>query len=202
MDYKKICFMGVISCGKYQDRRQSQNLNDCPFEYKYFIGRGDYSSSNLDENVILLDCEDNYENLPLKVKKMIEWVLENRPHINYIFKTDDDISFDFSKLKKQFIEVYEKKLDYSGHLVVLDKSKSSYHFGKCENVSLNKPIDMEQTKYCAGGGYFLSKKSSKIIVNQMDKYKNIFEDYSVGRTLNENGIYPFDINLYKNSCFW
>lgn len=197
----KSCFVGIISCQKYTERRQLQKLENCPFEYKYFIGRNEVQET-IDDNVVILDCEDNYESLPIKVKKMFEWILNNKSSINFVFKTDDDIIFNFDKLYEQFLKVESEKIDYAGHIVHLKSGKSSYHFGKCENEELNKLIDMESTSYCAGGGYFLSKKSLQIVTNQIEIYQNIFEDYSVGRTLNQNNIYPYDINLYKNSCYW
>lgn len=202
MEIYNLCFMGILSCNKYSDRRDKQELSDSPFEYKYFVGKNNDVNYLENENVILLDCDDNYESLPIKVKKMLEWILKNRPEVEYIFKTDDDIVFDFNKLKEQFINIKKEKKDYCGHVVNLSKSQSYYHLNKCEDESLNKPIDMMSTTYCSGGGYFLSKKSTEIVINQIDKYKNIFEDYSVGRTLNENNIYPHEINLYNNSCFW
>ncbi len=192
--------MGILSCEKYEDRRKIQNIKNCPFEYKYFIGKGNQNSQN--ENVIILDCEDNYESLPIKVKKMFEWVLNNRPQVEYIFKTDDDITFNFEKLKEQFITIHKENKDYCGYVINLNHSKSSYHIGRCDNKELNQPIEMLPAIYCAGGGYFLSKKSLKIVVSEIEKYQNIFEDYSVGKTLNKNNIYPYDINLFKNSCFW
>jgi hypothetical protein len=198
----KNCFMGILSCKKYEDRRSSQDLSNVIFNYKYFIGNPTIIEPIVEGNVVTLPCEDNYENLPTKTKKMFEWILNNNQNIEYIFKTDDDIKFDFNSLSEDFNFLNSQKNDYYGNLVVTDKHESKYHFGKCETEVNERPISVGDTQYCSGGGYFISLKSAKLIIDNIDTYCNIFEDYSVGKTLYENGITPTHINLHNRSCFW
>jgi len=202
MSINDFCFMGILSCRKYENRRLTQDLSKSIFKYMYFIGDPNITEPIVEGNVVTLPCEDNYENLPTKTKKMFEWILNNNQNIEYIFKTDDDIKFDFNCLSEDFSEIYSQKNDYCGNLVITNEHESSYHFGKCETDINQKKVSVGTSQYCSGGGYFISLKSAKIIVDNIDAHCNIFEDYSVGKTLYENGITPTHINLYNRSCFW
>lgn len=202
VDYGGTCFMGILSCEKFKDRRLVQELENCPFQYKYFIGKPNITSPIVKGNIVYLPCGDNYEDLSEKTYQMIKWVLLNNVTVDYIFKTDDDIRFNFEKLASLYGEVLLKKLDYAGHYIHSEGENTDYHFGKCfdkgkENIIILKPAD-----YCSGGGYFLSKIACQIVLNEMNKHKTIFEDYSVGLTLNENNIRPINLNIKDNACFW
>lgn len=202
MNINDFCFMGILSCKKYESRRLSQNLSNSIFKYKYFVGDPNITEPIVNGNVVTLPCEDNYESLPTKTKKMIEWILNNIQNIDYIFKTDDDIKFDFNSLSNDFNDIYTQKYDYCGNVVITKDHSSSYHFGKCETEINNTKVSVGSGQYCSGGGYFISLKSAKIIIDNIDTYSNIFEDYSVGKTLQESDITPTHINLYNKSCFW
>lgn len=196
------CFMGILSCKKYQDRRSSQDLSNCIFEYMYFIGDPSLEHPMVEGNVVILPCSDNYEDLPTKTKLMLKWILDNKPNIEYVFKTDDDIKFNFTKLFKNFIDLSIKKIDYSGHLVTTPGYESHYHQGKCQSDINDKVIYVDKANYCSGGGYFLSRKSVEIIINTEIGENVIYEDHFVGKTLNDHNIFPQNINLYNISCFW
>ena len=196
------CFMGILSCEKYESRRNSQNLKGSIFDYMYFIGNPNLDEPNINGNIVSLPCGDGYEHLPKKTNLMVKWIIENKPNVEYIFKTDDDISFDFPKLFENFHTTHINHWDYSGNMVIVKESESFYHFGKCEGEINETAITIQNAEYCSGGGYFISKKSAEIIINNFPNDNIIFEDHYVGRTLNDNGIYPKHINLLNNSCFW
>jgi hypothetical protein len=194
--------MGILSCKKYKNRRTSQDLSKSIFKYMYFVGDPTINKPKVRGNVVTLPCEDNYENLPTKTKKMFEWILDNKKNIEYIFKTDDDIVFDFNSLSEDYSVLYSQKNDYCGNMVMSYQHDSSYHFNKCETEINNKTILVEVTRYCTGGGYFISLNSAKIILDKMDTSSHIYEDYLVGKTLCENGVNPTHINIHNKSCFW
>jgi GR25 family glycosyltransferase involved in LPS biosynthesis len=195
-------FMGILSCEKNKHKRDKQELTNSIFNYKYFIGKPELDKPLVDGDIVYLPCGDGYEHLSDKTKHMIQWIINNYPMVDYIFKTDDDISIDFEKLSVLYTNICLKGYDYCGKVVNVSPHVSTYHYGKCSNMEIEKPIIMNNATYCAGGGYFLSKKSSLLLVKNMDKYKNIFEDYSVGHTLNNLGILPVEINIHNNACFW
>jgi len=204
MNNKKYmnCFMGILSCEKYENRRSDQFIDDSIFEYKYFIGNPNQKTSTVNGNIVTLPCDDSYESLPTKIKKMLEWILENKTNIDFIFKTDDDIKFDFEKLSETFEKLMIEKYHYCGNLVVTSKHYSMYHLDKIKS-SIDKNMTLlEDSKYCSGGGYFLSTEAAKIIVDKIDLNVSIFEDYLVGKTLTENNITPVHINIHNTSCFW
>ncbi len=195
-------FMGILSCEKYKERRVKQDLSQTIFDYMYFVGDSNLSNPIVEGNTVLLPCPDSYEHLPKKTHLMIKWILENKPNADYIFKTDDDIKFNFQKLQENSNYVLSNNIDYSGNLVSLKKSYSVYHFGKCDGDMDRIPVLVEQAEYCSGGGYFLSRRSAEIIKNNFPSDDIVFEDYYVGKTLNDNRIFPAHLNLHNNSCFW
>jgi hypothetical protein len=202
VSYGGTCFMGILTCEKYKNKRNSQNLENSIFEYKYFIGNPELKSSEVIDDVVYLPCGDNYEDLSDKTRLMIDWILTNYPHVNYIFKTDDDILFDFEKLILLYTNITLNNYQYCGNLVNPMPQVSVYHYGKCFDKSKETPVNVENFPYCSGGGYFISKNSAEIIVRDMKTYSNIFEDYSVGKVLLKNNIRPVNINIHNNACFW
>lgn len=202
MSLVKNCFMGILSCNKYKNRRLHQDLSNNIFEFMYFIGDPLLNEPIVNDNMVILPCGDGYENLPLKTKLMIKWIIDNKPNIDYIFKTDDDIKFDFVKLLENFKEVESNNLDYSGNEVFTNGYNSVYHKGKCDTDINESVIYVDKSNYCSGGGYFLSKKSAEIIIKTEISDNIIYEDHFVGKTLNSHNIFPKNINLHNISCFW
>lgn len=200
VSYGGSCFMGILSCVKNKHKRDKQDLNNSIFQYKYFIGNPELMVPKVDGDIVYLPCGDGYEDLNLKKNMMIKWILNNVPSVDYIFKTDDDIKFNFEVLSNLFVNICLKGYNYSGHLVNMKPHISTYHYGKCSDKNKEIPIEMKKNSYCAGGGYFLSKKAANLVVSKDDG--NIFEDYSTGLVLNGFGITPNSINIYKNACFW
>ena len=87
----KICIV-VLSCDKYKDRIENLKknlLNNITFDY--YVVRADHNltSPQLKENILTIDCQDNYENLPKKTLKAYEYLYNNFDY-DYILKIDDD----------------------------------------------------------------------------------------------------------------
>jgi GR25 family glycosyltransferase involved in LPS biosynthesis len=202
VSYGGSCFMGILSCEKNKHKRDNQDLSKSIFQYKYFIGNPELNEAKVDGDIVYLPCGDGYEHLSDKTKNMTKWILDNVPPVDYIFKTDDDIIIDFEKLSTLFTDICLRGYHYCGRKVDTEAHISTYHFGKCLDKSVETPIKMNKASYCAGGGYFLSKYAANTLINTMDRYKNVFEDYSVGYTLNNNNIYPTAINIQNYACYW
>jgi uncharacterized protein YqgQ len=200
VDYGGSCFMGILSCEKYKNRRESQDLSKCPFVYRYFIGNADIKEPTEDyqNKIVYLPCSDDYGSLPQKVMMMNKWILKNYPFIDYLFKTDDDIRFNFINLFENFKQVILNKYDYAGYKADVSDHVSGYFKEKDPS---NPLVFVPATKYCAGGGYFLSKKCVSI-VSQMETFSTVYEDQSIGYILNQNNIYPNHINIHNHSCFF
>jgi len=198
--YGGTVFIAIISCKKYLNRKLKHSMINNSFPYRYFIGDIDENECN---DVVYLKCPDNYESLPIKVCESFKWIRKNYPEVDYIFKTDDDISINFNDFLKTFYEISLKRINFCGKVVNLKKScYTTWHYGKCENKSLEQPFLRCKTKYCQGAGYFLSSKAVDIFISHENdvRKEHIFEDYAVGRILQYHKISPRKINM--NFCYW
>lgn len=202
----KSCFMGILSCKKYKNRRDKQDLSNNIFEYKYFVGDPDLTSPIVEDQIVYLPCKDEYEFLPTKVLLMLDWIFKNKK-FDYIFKTDDDIIFNFKKLEELYNFVSSNNIKYAGHLIYSNGYLSDYHKDKCEGEIKNYLFCVQKCQYCAGGGYFLSNDVVQTIIEKNKEHDKIMqteilEDYFIGKFLNENGIFPTSINIQNQACFW
>jgi len=198
--------MGILSCKKYKNRRDKQDLSNNIFEYKYFVGDPDLTSPIVEDQIVYLPCKDEYEFLPIKVLLMLDWIFKNKK-FDYIFKTDDDIIFNFKKLEELYNFVSSNNIKYAGHLIYSNGYLSDYHKDKCEGEIKNYLFCVQKCQYCAGGGYFLSNDVVQTIIEKNKEHDKIMqteilEDYFIGKFLNENGIFPTSINIQNQACFW
>jgi len=150
----------------------------------------------LEKYTVYLECTDDYDSVPKKIYSSIEYINNNYDY-DYIFKCDDDTYINIENLLK-FLE--NKSFDYCGREAGIIK-ETSWVSGS--PYSGNSPTNHTGLKNCnaiyagGGAGYFLSKKSSKIIL----KNKEMFEikgpeDVIVGYIMNEN-----NINLVHSDLF-
>jgi hypothetical protein len=204
VSYDGGCFMIILSCEKYKSRRESQDLKRCPLPYRYFIGRPDLLVAKEEGDIVYLPCGDHYENLPQKTYGALHWVHNNYPHLDYVFKTDDDVEFNFTKLYMLLSMLMLRKVDYAGNCIKCEGHKSIYHYGKCDNKTVEQPVYLEKAIFCSGGAYFLSKRSIEICVDSRKDYDNsVIEDHTTGLVLNRRGVYPLHVmGLTPNICKW
>jgi hypothetical protein len=188
--------------------KQRQHLisnSNSKFIFYYFLGdvnlESDYLVDELN-NIVYLKVPDNYESLSLKIYYAMKFISDKYPHISGVFKTDDDIELDLSKIDKCIN--YYKNIPYFGLSNKTNAYESTYHFGKCESSLINvKPIYIPDCTYCAGGGYYISKSVIANILNNINVFKDIiFEDVAVGVSMNKQGIYPTYVNIKDNGCIW
>ena len=202
-------FLLILSHEKSKFRNDQRihllNTKDRCFFY-YFIGDITLSEDyKIDEEnkIVYLKVPDNYESLSLKTYYAMKFISENYlDKISGVFKTDDDIILDIDKLIKCIDDNKEHK--YFGTLATSGDYYSDYHFGKCESIELNsKKLFIPESKYCAGGGYYISKELINNILDNISIFEEvIFEDAAVGVAMNKYNIYPFDIDIKSNGCKW
>jgi hypothetical protein len=197
--------VAVMSCHAYRDSRQIavrdswvRALNDRWF----FFEGGDEESYNEENNILILNCPDAYEDLALKTKLMLKFVFSNF-EFDYLIKVDDDTGVVVDRLLNTDLP----KEDYMGYPVGL----KSYTGG---------------IQYAQGGGYILSRHATSIIVDyEFDSDKSVpwwyggqasvdmwkadeevkkvasVEDLMVGDILSKSGISIYNINYHVKNYY-
>jgi hypothetical protein len=100
--------IGILSCER--DRQYHQLLlntwlKDCPVDYVFILGKNQRPKL---KNEIIVDAPDDYRSALLKVKRMIEYAVDNQ--YDYLFKCDVDTYCHVPRLLKSGFEKY----DFSG----------------------------------------------------------------------------------------
>jgi hypothetical protein len=178
----------IFNCEKYRFKALKQKqtwLNGFTLmPYFHVIGNPDLTSDytfDLDERMLYVKTEDDYNSLPKKVISAYEAI--NKEYIfKYIFKTDDDqnltnIAF-FSTVQKILLTSLNK-IHYAGHIVNVDKPYLSQYHEIHPELPENLPI--LETRYCSGRFYVLSELAILDLISKKDAiYKEYLEDYAVG----------------------
>jgi hypothetical protein len=155
----------------------------------------------LNNNILFLKCNDNYEGLPEKIIAMISTILEVHDFDKYthIFKMDDHDT----KIPHNFsdnLKTIENK-DYIGQKLHNAKNVCrTWHFNKCSNdyKYAFTPYKGVYTPWLDGGcGYILSRNAMEKI-NLTFNFKNltyiknfyIYEDLMIALILKKYNIYP------------
>ena len=204
-------FIGIISHKGSKNRENQRAIwdksNNPNLIYYYFVGDPSIDREYIvdeDLKTVTLKVQDNYESLPKKTRGILKFYLENfAKNTLGILKTDDDIDIDPDLIYSMLIK--NSNLDYYGIEVnVQNYYESTYHWEKCESVYWNTTrAIVPQSKYCAGGGYYIGKKLVKRMDEKFDIYESlIFEDVATGMIINGLGIYPEDINVKMNGLVW
>lgn len=154
--------IAIVSCERYINRLKSIQTTWVPqaiaagYDVEVFTGAR-------------LGISDDYYSLPLKVKTICQWAVDNNYH--HMLKTDDD-----SYIRVARFEVV--KADYAGMWAPAnDCGTRNPSPGRLEKPSGTYPYD-----YASGGAYWLSRRSLEIIANEplSDDWA---EDRWVGNTL-------------------
>lgn len=134
----------------------------------FFRGRGAKRLPHPDE--VFLDCGDEYDDLPDKIREIIRWAYEH--NYDFVLKCDDDVVLDVEMLMKSGFENY----DYSG--------KS------------NRPMTPGRP-FCVPYGfcYMLSRKAMWPVINSDLPVGNDDEKW-VAETLFNNGIRLINVPRY------
>ena len=139
-------------------------LRDWPFDYRFYVGRGNVS---VNSDVIQLDCEDDYLNLHVKQGMVVDYALRNFD-FDYIFNCDDNTYVVVDRLLKCNLF----NLDYLGFPCLLGAVE--YAQGAC--------------------GYFLSRKAAETFVetpltDPIYQMAGTPSDFLLGAILASKGIF-------------
>lgn len=195
----------IFNCYKYRDKAEKQKetwLQSLPNKIQYFHVLGepfletDYQFL-LDDNLLLVRVEDDYNSLPKKVIRAYQAIL-NTYQFKYIFKTDDDQQVTNIKLFDTIISLLNKKWDdpdsrihYGGHIVNVKQTYLSQYYRI--HAELPQNLLVKATKYCSGRFYFLSKDAVQFLIKEKKELveAEYLEDYAIGYHLSD----PYKTNL-------
>jgi len=178
------------------------------FNMKVLILYGDNLSKKKvyeikEEKYLILNVEDGYEFLDLKSLKLFKTIVKIFPNIKGCFKCDDDVVLNLIVLNKFVKTLNIFPIDYSGfssiNLENDDTNDINHHINK-KQMNINKKIQKQNTIYCGGPLYYVSKKSLDYI--DKTKYTDVqdifYEDLMIGHILNQQSIFPVNSNLYND----
>lgn len=178
----------IFNCEKYRFKALKQKqtwLNGFTLmPYFHVIGNPDLTSNytfDVDEHILYVKTEDDYNSLPKKVVSAYEAI--NKEYVfKYIFKTDDDQNLTgsaFLNTVQKILLTSSNKIHYAGHIVDVDKPYLSQYHEIHPELPENLPI--LETRYCSGRFYVLSELAIIDLISKKDAiYKEYLEDYAVG----------------------
>ena len=203
----------IFNCHRYRDKARQQKdswLLKLPSNLIYFHVLGDPKLETdfkflIEDNILLVRVEDDYNSLPKKVIRAFLAIL-NTYEFKYILKTDDDQQVTNNKFFETVISLLNKKWDdpcsrihYGGHIVNVKQTYLSQYY----RIHSELPQDLlvKATKYCSGRFYFLSRDSVKSLVKEKKEQieSEYLEDYAVGYyllDLYKVSMLPLDTNKY------
>jgi len=178
----------IFNCEKYRFKALKQKqtwLNGFTLmPYFHVIGNPDLTSNytfDVDEHILYVKTEDDYNSLPKKVISAYEAI--NKEYVfKYIFKTDDDqnlTNIAFLNTVQKILLNHVNKIHYAGHIVDVDKPYLSQYHEIHPELPENLPI--LETRYCSGRFYVLSELAVLDLISKKGEiYKEYLEDYAVG----------------------
>ena len=180
-----------VTCNrqKYMTRREYLYNFLKTFNHRYIVveGGSDKLFFNNDTNVLTVDINETYENLPKKVMRAYEWIYNQFDNITHVYKADDN----FCDRVLNFIPANFSTYNYYGNFIV-ETLINTWHQGKCDDEILNNTVYNKHfiSPYAGGGyGYILSRAAIKILVdNKDDILDDIYEDKAIGDVLYANNI--------------
>ena len=203
----------IFNCKKYRHKALKQKetwIPLMPSNLLYFHVLGDPNLESdyqflINENILLVKVEDDYNSLPKKVIRAYQAIL-NTYEFKYIFKTDDDQQVTNIKFFDTVMSLLNNKYDdlntrlhYGGHIVDV---KQTYQSQYCR-IHKELPTDLlvKATKYCSGRFYFLSVDAINCLVSEKKDLieAEYLEDYSIGYHLSgdfKSKMLPLDTNKY------
>lgn len=165
----------------------------------------DYHYNNKNKTLVV-KCPDTYEYITLKLACAYKFIITSKEmtHIKGIFKVDDDVFINVSKLNEFIIE-NNNTYDYIGSVYKINNTFCSHHHKKVKNKNLDEIIfKFNECHICFGSIYYLSRLSLSEIVNKFS-FQNfniystqLFEDYTFGNILFKSGITPINAKMFTN----
>lgn len=191
--------IGILSCRRHARRakaiRATWLKKPLPSDARAFFLVSQRHAGQAHPDEWLLDCEDTYEETPLKMALFFKAALE-KFDFDYLYKCDDDTYVNTAKLL-----AYDcGGRDYIGHVCKGTISRV-HHIDKVSSARFRRPYEGEITqRWCMGGpGYFLSRRAVEIAAQALSTEKarawlaaEPWEDKCVGDVLAQAGIRPSD----------
>lgn len=175
-------------------------------------------------NLLTVRSKDDYVNLSHKLRLALKAIHSLFPDIKGVFKTDDDIQINIKNLY-DILETHSD-CDYFGKVIDGKSYCSNYLQSKTYVYEIypilkKSLIHVVDGSYCAGGGFYISRKAINYIINDpvmfnpfpsnyMDYYDTgttvfynlfVFDDKNVGVLLHSKGIQPVNIDISK-AVWW
>ena len=176
--------IGIVTCDKNQARAQAcrdmwvPELIDRGFDVKFFLGKQERETY---QGEVFLDCPDDYEGLPAKVKAICGWAVEQK--YETVLKVDDDSYINSDRL------VVPENAKYAG-LAALRRGLPNYPDG---------------LTYCSGGGYWLRDEAIQLVADAPLVEGESVEDRWVGSVMKQHNIQPTKLEHYiapRKSVFY
>lgn len=190
----------VFSCQPYLETRIPPmragwlaDLEKLGIPYVIVVGGGD---GRIAGDVVHLDAPDDYEGLPQKTLKTVEWVYENTD-FSYMLKIDDDC---FLNVEEYFLSQSYRKFHFYGRALsrTLGAMNRAWHHEKSRSDRARMELDKspEPSSYAdGGGGYTLDRQAMQALLlaarsreGQRLIHSSFMEDKMVGDLLNMRGI--------------
>ena len=214
VDSEEFIFI-IYSCKKNLDTKSNflfHLINDKLPKCKCYIVYGDTTISTdyeiQEKKYLILNCGDYYENLSQKTIALLNVMEKIHPNVKGIFKCDDDILPNISRLKELFTYILNtpnEEIHYLGYEIKKEKdSYENYHRNKVHDTKYDD-IHMKyyRCNYVAGPLYYLSmhsihKFNTKIgeFIQNKDITEYFPEDNVVGYILNSQNIFPTYYKTY------
>ena len=182
----------ILNCEKYKDKALKQKqtwIPNIPTSLLYFhvIGNPELKYEYLfllDENILYVKCEDDYNSLPKKIMRAF-FAIKTTYKFKYIFKTDDDQMVVKPAFFETLINVLNNKsknntsVHYGGFIVNVTQPHISQYYRI--HPELPQDIMIQPIRYCNGRFYFLSKDAiSNLLEHKSSIEKTYLEDYAIG----------------------
>lgn len=161
--------IAISSCERDAQNGSEQAMRDTwlmrlpeGFDFRFFRGRGESEA----DDVIHLDCADDYHSLPHKTRESCRWALDH--DYDFVFRAFTDTCLHPERLVESGFEQH----DYFGH----------FPGGYCP-----EPDAKGNYCYASGGpGYSLSRLACEpVIASEPDHWA---EDLWIGNVMGRNGI--------------
>ena len=200
------CLLMILSCKKYNFKRinQRQNWINNLSNLKFYHLIGDIQKCQEKEyifddteNILYLNCPDDYLSLPKKTIKSIK-ALNERFELEYIFKTDDDHNLlDMNFFSNLYDILKQKESHYGGCLKTVSRDTISRY--NIVQEEFPQGTVLKESTYCMGGFYLLSKEACLDLISKEKEISGeILEDYAIGYYLDEKYKKKlFHFNIWK-----
>ena len=182
--------------GCHNTIRETWGRNVGVADLGFFVGyrSGPNLSIFLLNDEISIPCEDDYDHLPQKTRRILQWSLEQG--YDFTFLCDVDTFLEPDRLMKTGFENY----DYSGRFGSEPKIGTTFQYKD------GRGIRHEHCEVWASGGfgYFLSRKAAKIVTETEPTMwaEDMFVGNTLGKFIRMGEITAADLQHFENEASW